>query len=101
MLFEFFELIMWFNNSFIMKTLFSRSCSIVEELATRERRTSSTQANNFRKFIDRSLIILDRHAEAFFSSDSKFEELQDFILVRDNNSTPNERVRFGTVNWIN
>jgi hypothetical protein len=81
MLFEFFELIMWSSSSFIMKTLFSRSCSIIEEFATRERRTSFAQANNFKKFIDRSLIILDHHAEAFFSSDSKFEELQDFILL--------------------
>jgi hypothetical protein len=64
-----------------MKTLFSRSCFVIEELATRERRTSFAQANNFKKFIDRNLIILDRHIEAFFSFDSKFEELQDFILL--------------------
>jgi hypothetical protein len=64
-----------------MKTLFSRSCFIVEELATREKRTFSAQANNFRKFINRNLIILDHHVEAFFSSDSKFEELQDFTFL--------------------
>jgi hypothetical protein len=58
-----------------MKILFSKLCSIVEKLAIREKRTSSAQANNFRKFINRSLIILDRHAEAFFLIDLKFEEL--------------------------